>query len=183
MRGNAYQPGSSSSIMMQCTQRNLRPVCPNARAAITNKQYPIPAPSPRYTGEGPSFSDPYPHDAIFRWPAASPQASHLPRLDRCGRSSPRSVTSRLMLDFTGRWVLSSCFCAGPEGAASARGGVVPGSYAVIGGRLTGGPWSLPFFEPDVWESNEHKPGAGKEDADVPSRFLTVWICARFAQVC
>lgn len=67
-----------------------------------------------------------------------------------------------MLDFTGRWVSSSCFCAGPEGAASARGGVVPGSYAVIGGRLTGGPWSLLFLEPCAWESNEHKPGADEK---------------------
>jgi hypothetical protein len=44
-------------------------------------QYPAPAPSPRFTGEGPSVSDPYPHDAFYRRPAASPQAFHLPRLD------------------------------------------------------------------------------------------------------
>ena len=83
---------------------------------------------------------------------------------RDGLSSPRSVTSRLMLDFTGRWVSSSCFCVGPEGAASARGGVVPGSYSrhwwpvdrqTVVAAL--------FFEPGLWESNEHKPDAGEKD--------------------
>lgn len=143
-----------------------------------SRQYPAPAPSPRHAGEGPSVSDPYPHDAFYRRPAASPQASHLHRFGCC-RSSPRSVTSRLMLDFTGRWVLSSCFCAGLEGAASARCGGSPDRIPVIGGRLTGRPWSLLFFEPGVWESNEHKPGAGKEDTDVPSRFPVFRFLRRF----
>jgi len=47
---------------------------------LSTRQYPATAPSPRYTGEGTSLSDPYPHDAIFLWRAASPQALHLPRL-------------------------------------------------------------------------------------------------------
>src|SRR5690606_23732700 len=34
---------------------------------------------------------------------------------------------------TRRWVSSSCFCAGPEGVGSARGGVVPGSCRCFGG--------------------------------------------------
>lgn len=119
---------NSDSDMVYIAGGNFRHLVPS-RSKGLHAQYPAPAPSPRHAGEGPSVSDPYPHDAFFRRPAASPQALHLPRLDRTGRGSPRSVTSRLMLDFTGRWVLSSCFCAGPEGAASARGGVVPGSYS------------------------------------------------------
>ncbi len=43
-------------------------------------QYPAPAPSPRHAEEGPSLPYPYPRDAFCRWPAASPQASLLPRL-------------------------------------------------------------------------------------------------------
>jgi hypothetical protein len=133
----------------------------------SSRQYPAPAPSPRHAGEGPSVSDPYPHDALYRRPAASPQASHLPRVGRCGRGGPRSVTSRRGVDFIGRWVSSSCFCAVPEGAASARGGVVPGSYSRHWWPVDGRTVVATFFAPRAGESSECKPDAGKNAGALP----------------
>ena len=127
MSGNAYR--NQIQTLTWCRSQEVTFDILAQTVQNPSRQYPAPAPSPRHAREGPSVSDPYPHDAFSRRPAASPQASHLPRLGRDGRSSPRSVTSRLLLDFTGRWVSSSCFCAVPEGAASARVGVVPGSYS------------------------------------------------------
>ena len=51
-----------------------------------------------------------------------------PALGIAATSSPRSVTSRRSIDFTGRWASLSRFCADPEGADQARGGVVPRSH-------------------------------------------------------
>lgn len=45
-----------------------------------------------------------------------------PAISRKSLGSPRSVTSRRSLDFTGRWVTLSSFCANPEGVGVARGG-------------------------------------------------------------
>lgn len=86
-------------------------------------------------------SDPYPRDARFRGPAASPQDFHLPRVDPpCVLAVPDPSPRAIAIEFTGRWVSLSRFCTGLEGAASVRGGVVLGSSPALGGQCAGKPW-------------------------------------------
>lgn len=88
---------------------------------------------PPHAGEVPSLAAPYPRDAFCRWPAASPQAFHLPHpLQLCAGVVPD-------LSFPSRWVSCRAFGEGQKGPRLAGPGEFPGACPPLA-REGGEPW-------------------------------------------
>lgn len=129
---------------------------------------------PGLAGEGPSLSGSYPRDAFCRRPAASPQASHLPRFDRA--RSRRSPVRRVSKDARRPVGSVVAFLHRARRSRVGAGWGSPRTIVHYWRPVVNVPWS-PLFLSFARESSKHKPGATETRRPVPARNVRFFVLA------